>query len=182
MRNLILVRHSPTTLSGVLYGQSDVPVTHEPNEAANIVLAHLPESDMLELYGVFTSPWERTQPLAECLARELRLPLKIDARLSELNFGDWEGRTYKELESQESEAYYHWLNYWRTVSTPQGETLQELQQRVRQWVEELPQTEAPALVITHASVIRAVLELQANRPLDCWVEPVPHLEAIRVQL
>ena len=66
---LWLVRHAPVAVTGVCYGQHDVPVTLRPDQAAELVagrwdaLAHgvVPE--------LWSSPWSRSRDVGEALAR-----------------------------------------------------------------------------------------------------------------
>ncbi len=182
MKHLILVRHSPAKLTEVLYGQMNVPVLHSPTEAAAVILASFTEPMIANLRAIYTSPWERTQLVAEQIARELRLPLKIDHRLSELSFGRWEGLPYKQIQHHEKAAYDDWVNHWPTVVAPGGESVHELTSRVSAWIAELPECEETSLVITDANVIRTLLALQPEGKIDCWRMSVPHLELIKIAI
>ena len=176
VKRLLLFRHSPAVEWGILYGQTNVAVQHEPNDAAQQILSQLSEQERLSAYAVFCSPWERSLQPARIVAEELRLPLRVCDELSELNFGEWEQRSYSEIERLFPKEYANWLQNWRTVSPPGGESVLQLHARVQSWLSELPETEAPAIVVTHASVIRTLQEFAGV--LEPWSSSVPHLQMV----
>ncbi|AHC15422.1 hypothetical protein L21SP2_2053 [Salinispira pacifica] len=70
-----------------------------------------------------------------------------------MDFGDWEGRTYEDLWRDEP-AYRHWTENWQSAQIPGGESLPMVNKRVWKFITALP--EGPALLLTHAGVIRLV--------------------------
>lgn len=84
-------------------------------------------------------------------------PTRFDARLRELDFGDYEGRTYDELESRP--AYRAWIDSEGAQAPPGGESTAALRQRLDDWFAELssgchPHASHRVLVVTHGGVIR----------------------------
>lgn len=151
---LYLIRHTRVaTPAGLCYGQMDVPVAETFDTEAQQVRAVLPP----RLPPVWSSPSQRCRLLAETLASSLRL----DARLKELSFGDWEGRTWAELDSPEAR---HWGNHWQTARPPNGETLPELVERVGAFLQELPAGDQ--VIVAHAGPIRVLLHLLTGASLE----------------
>jgi alpha-ribazole phosphatase len=108
------------------------------------------------------------------LASELGVPLTVDARLSELSFGEWEGRPYAVLESDP--AFRAWMQSWRTAAPPGGERLDELLRRVGDWHAEVRARGEAAVAITHAGVIRALRsEARGGSYEEVLSEAVEHL-------
>ncbi len=150
MRYLSLVRHAvtPWNSGGRVQGHSDVPLSAE-GEAQALALRHRFARDEVLLY---TSPLERAKKTA-ALAFPDRAAVQ-DARLKELNFGVFEGRTLHERSS---------LPEWATWNTdpfltpaPGGESYRELRGRVVAWLESLP--DAPHIVaVTHSGTIQMLL-------------------------
>lgn len=173
MPEIWLARHAQPASSGVCYGQSEVPVVLGAAHAARELRERLPSCPQLELWS---SPWARCREVAEELGRLLRTDVNVDARLSELSFGAWEGRSYAELERDG--AFQAWMQNYETACPPGGETVAELMDRVRCWSQErLSERGATRLlVLTHAGVIRSLRAL-ARGVTFCAVvaEPVPYL-------
>ncbi|MFQ3788400.1 histidine phosphatase family protein [Halomonas sp. A29] len=98
------------------------------------------------------------QTLAHVLeGRETAWPTCFDARLRELDFGDYEGCTYDELESWP--AYRAWIDSVGEHAPPGGESTADLGQRLDEWFAELLagctlQGRRRVLVVTHGGVIR----------------------------
>src|SRR3954462_8385843 len=130
-----LVRHAPVEARGICYGQSDVPVTIAAARAAAEVV-HCYERAAPPCTEVWSSPWSRTREVAERIAATFRCPHRIDARLSELSFGTWEGRSYAAIEREEPEPWASFMRDFATERPPGGETVPELRARVGAWLEE----------------------------------------------
>lgn len=83
------MRHAqPCIASGICYGALDMPAEQDATEKAAASLADAVPQGLM----VWVSPLQRCELLAQSL-RDLRpdLTFKTDARLSEMDFGDWEG-------------------------------------------------------------------------------------------
>jgi alpha-ribazole phosphatase len=83
----------------------------------------------------------------------LDYPLLFDDRLKELNFGEWENRTWDEI--SEMEAGKKWFTDYLNETCPGGESYHDMLHRVKNFIADLPQSSGNILVITHAGIIRA---------------------------
>jgi alpha-ribazole phosphatase len=155
---LLVARHAAVAVPGICYGQLDVPTTASAESAAATVLEQLAR-DGTQVARVWTSPWQRTREPATHVAAALGVPLVVDARLSELAFGLWEGRAYLELDGDGE--FQRWMRDWREAAPPGGERLLELLDRVRSWRMDVASRQEVALAMTHAGVIR-VLRAEAR--------------------
>ncbi|MFT4415024.1 histidine phosphatase family protein [Fredinandcohnia humi] len=110
---------------------------------------------------VYTSDLRRCQ---ETIAY-LHIPAHIikDARLREMNFGDWEGKTYDELKDEKT--YQDWLENWEANSIPNGESADAFKSRIDSFLidlftlktEKAPDEKKQILVVTHGGVIRYIV-------------------------
>lgn len=137
------------------------------------------------------APWRMivSSPLARCavFAQELSerrgIPLSLDVRLRELDFGEWEGRTAAELMASESDTL---TRFWRNPlghPPPGGETIQALQARVLAAWREIIGWREPALIISHGGPIRVILAHASGHPLANLHEiTVPHAALLPVEL
>jgi broad specificity phosphatase PhoE len=176
-----LVRHAPTTLSGVCYGQSDVPVQPEAAEAARLIAREWQREGNVGPPEVWASPWARAQSVAVELARLWHVPWDTDARLSELCFGVWEGREYDEIARTDAARWQAWALNYELEAPPQGETVADLRARVTAWLDERRAGTATVLAVTHAGVIRTARALIGGLPYSAVVgQAVPHLRIEKV--
>ncbi|HXT11389.1 MAG TPA: histidine phosphatase family protein [Candidatus Angelobacter sp.] len=80
-----------------------------------------------KIQKILTSPMERCRETAAPLAARLQLPAETSDALLEVDFGDWTGKTFKELDA--SEAWRQWNAFRSGHRVPNGETMLEVQQR-----------------------------------------------------
>ncbi len=92
-----------------------------------------------------------------------------DLRWRECNFGDYEGKTYADLE--EDRHYRNWIDNPYSVAPPNGERLQQVENRVLSVFSELP---SGAVIITHGGPIRVLLSKFSATPTELWSWDVPH--------
>lgn len=148
---LWLVRHAPVLMAaGSCYGAMDVPADDAATRASAAALARvLPRG-----VGVITSPLQRCEQLAQAL-HGLRpdLMLKTDARLREMNFGNWEGRRWDAIAQSEFDAWT--ADFAGHPVGGDGETVRAVMARVSQAFDELGHTDTDTVWVTHAGIIRA---------------------------
>lgn len=147
---LWLVRHAPVLLApGSCYGALDVAADAAATSAAALALANvLPQG-----LRVSTSPLQRCEQLAHALyGLRPDLMLQTDARLREMNFGNWEGRRWDAIAQSEFDAWT--ANFADHAVGGHGETVRAVMTRVGEAFDEL-RDEADAVWITHAGIIRA---------------------------
>lgn len=163
---LILLRHTrPLGADGLCYGRTDLDLAPDFQSEALRLSTELPRAAR-----IITSPLTRCARLAQALADAWSVPLSQDPRLAEMDFGTWEGRPWSAIPRAELDAWAADLTQARPHG---GETVAELDVRTRAG---LQSAEPPALIVTHAGVIKAALSWsrgpagwQASIPFGGWV-------------
>ncbi|MGM7701566.1 histidine phosphatase family protein [Pseudalkalibacillus sp. Hm43] len=91
----------------------------------------------------------------------------------EMNFGSWEGHTYESL--KHDLHYQKWLDDPDQIAPPDGEGLDEFQERIMQgWSKILADRKGRRLaLVTHGGVIRSLLHRFAPVPKNFWEWEVP---------
>nr|WP_154307734.1 histidine phosphatase family protein [Metabacillus lacus] len=118
---------------------------------------------------VFSSDLQRCKKTAE-LMFPASTPI-LCSEFREMNFGEWEGKTYKDLAG--IDHYQKWLDDPFCLRPPAGETYQEFAGRVEQgWkaaAEIILNTGSnTAAVVTHGGVIRHLLSVLAPFKKEFW--------------
>lgn len=159
---LILVRHGETDWNreGRLQGGQDIPLNAlgrlQAAEAAGRLKELEPAYAGLDYIG---SPMQRARETMDILRAELALPAgayRLEDRLRELTFGEWEGFTWRDIRKAEREqAHLRERDKWGFVP-PGGESYRMLAERVRPVLEGL---ERETVIVSHGGVARAVLAL-----------------------
>ena len=148
--SLWLVRHAqPLIDKGICYGQLDVQAEFaETKKCAETLQNVLPRGSYL-----FTSPLQRCELLAhELIGLRPDFIFKKDARLQEMNFGQWEGRPWAEIDKAELTAWTDNFAHYRAGGT--GENAGQFMARVASAFDELDPAK-DTVWLTHAGVIRA---------------------------
>lgn len=155
---IYLIRHTQTaTDPGLCYGQSDIALADSFEDELAKLYDKLPNFD--EDCKVYSSPLSRCLQLAETFSDTVT----TDARLQELNFGDWEGQRFDDIEAG---ALQHWMDNFVSAAPPNGENFEDLYQRAGSFWQELLAVQAgQVVVVTHAGIIRALLARAMNLPL-----------------
>jgi broad specificity phosphatase PhoE len=174
---LYLIRHGETdwNAEGRLQGGRDVPLNDYGRVQAGDAAAKLRELEPLaEDLDYLCSPMSRARETMEILRRTLGMHgsyYKVDERLRELTFGEWEGKTWREVRKGDPDrARMREKGKWSYVP-PDGESYQMLLERVMPVFSGLRR---PTAVVSHGGVMRAALvgfgfeQPKAAESLDVW--------------
>ena len=161
-----LLRHGETEHSraGRYCGWEDAQLTKtgfRHHEALVETLANT------HLTAIYASDSYRCIHLAEALASPRQVLVHKLPGLRELNFGEFDGKTYQEIAQEHPEVLARWVAEPVYNAPPGGETLDALWKRlsgalctIRDEVQKMPLHESnptPIAVITHGGPIRALL-------------------------
>lgn len=145
---LIFLRHTtPRVGAGVCYGRTDLALADSFQEEAAEIAAEIPP-----VARIVSSPLLRCRHLAEFLCDRKGLSVQIDPRLTEMDFGAWEGRLWSDIPKAELDA---WANDFLHARPHGGESVAMLRERVRKAKCEFLSYNERMLIITHAGVIKA---------------------------
>jgi alpha-ribazole phosphatase len=147
MMEIYLVRHTSVSVPrGYVYGHTDVGLSDTFEAEAEVVKQKLEGL-------VFENVW--CSPLTRCvrLAGYCGYPDAIrDDRLKELNFGEWETKSWDDLDARAKE----WFDDWVNVRTPGGESFNDQYKRVAAFLDEVRQGNYQRICIfTHGGVLRS---------------------------
>lgn len=117
-------------------------------------------------FDFVASPMRRTRETMEILRREMGLDpaaYRTDARLIEVNFGDWQGHTLAELDAARAGTTAERdKDKWNFLPPGKGaESYSGLAARVAPFVDELAR---PTVCVTHGGVIRSLFHLIGKVP------------------
>lgn len=166
---LVLVRHpAPDIFPGICYGRLDVALRPDA-QAVGAIVAKLA---LHRLACVWTSPAARCRVVAEATG----LPLRIDPRLQELDFGAWEGVAWDDIARAALDA---WAADPRNSAPPGGESGADLLLRVREVHGKILATGEDCAVISHGGplkLFRALLRVETPDVLA----PAPPIGSVEV--
>ena len=133
-------------------------------------------------FDFVASPMLRTRETMERLRAAMGLDpagYRTDPCLVEVNFGDWQGHTFSELEAVDPGCFARrQADKWAFVPPGEGaESYAGLAARVRPWLEGVARD---TVCVTHGGVMRAVFSLVgAMAPNEAVMLPIPQDRILR---
>jgi probable phosphoglycerate mutase len=162
---ILLIRHAAhvelgRTLSG---RRRDVALSGEGLEQAEIV------ADLLSvepIAAVYSSPRERAYYTARAIAEAHELKAQIADGLDELDFGDWTGMRFDELEGDP--VWSEWNEARGSARPPNGESMDEAVDRAARALEAIAADHDGATIacVSHCDIIRGLIAYYLGLPLD----------------
>jgi broad specificity phosphatase PhoE len=162
---ILIVRHPETeaNVDGRFVGRGDSPYTGRGIRQADLLVARIIE---FAPQTVWTSPLDRARHVAERVAVAAKVPLCVDERLLELDFGQAEGMTWAEIEAAGLEFDYRSVD---TPVAPGGESRGQMEARCAAFAHMLVTTGGRHAVCTHGGAFRAMLvDLLSLSTTDIW--------------
>lgn len=184
---LYLLRHGEIATLGVLAGKTDVSLS----EFGHKQLSQTTDS-LKSINRCISSPLVRCHEWASQYCQQKNIPLEVECKLQEMDFGDWDGKSYQALwqmadQSATSSIGDFWQTPWQN-QPPNGETMSSFVNRVDNWwqgyltTNTLPNT----LVVAHAGVIKHLLARILKLPIPGTVHmssiDVPYASLIKISL
>lgn len=124
---------------------------------------------------LFSSDLDRCLETAEIMFLDRNSHILYELR--EMNFGEWEGKTYEDL--QDDSNYQQWLVDPNSIRPPKGETFAEFSIRVEHGWEKVQKkimelNVNKVAIMTHGGVIRSLLTKLAPEKKDFWEWEAAH--------
>jgi broad specificity phosphatase PhoE len=132
MVRFILIRHGQTDWNGGspggehFRGRLDIPLNDvgiAQAEALAGALGHV------AIAAVYASPLSRAIDTARPLAAQLALPVEPLDALLDIDYGDWAGRSHREVAEEWPEQYRLWQAEPHLLRIPGGERLEDVRER-----------------------------------------------------
>lgn len=171
--HLTLVRHGSTEWndSGRWQGLTDNPLGAQ---GAAQALALADELSAQTFDQVWSSDLRRAVRTAEIALPGQ--PIRLDPRLREYDFGQYEGFTVPEMQAHE--GFADWQQDPWNHPIPGGESLAQVARRMRDWAEE--QSAGRVIAFSHSIAIRTLLTDLFGTPLEAQKNyPIPYRERIK---
>jgi len=150
---LYIARHPETeaNVNGRFVGRGDAPFTalgrRQARRLPHKIARFAPDV-------VWSSPLERAFVVARRASSMAGVPLRVDERLLELDFGDAEGLTYEEIAEAGMVFDYRSLD---APVAPGGESRASIERRVAEVLDEIVSAGGRHAVVAHGGVVRAML-------------------------
>lgn len=151
---LVLVRHGPTDWNAEkrIQGRIDQPLSQAG--IAQVRTRTLPAA--IHQLPWYSSPLQRARHTAELMG--ITKPT-IEPVLTEMHWGDWEGKILKPLRKQLGDSMRENEARGLDFCPPNGESPRQVQQRVKAWIARVAKKNQDCGAVVHKGVIRCVYAL-----------------------
>ncbi len=169
---LLAIRHGETAwnVDTRIQGHLDIPLNETGLQQARWLAQALAERDAVQ--AIYASDLARAQVTAQTIAQAMGLTVSLHPGLRERAFGDFQGRTFAEIEAELPQEALHWRQRSPEWTPPgAGESLLALRERVLATVEALASRHVgeQIVLVAHGGVMDVLyraatrLDLQAPR-------------------
>jgi len=179
-QELFLIRHATTDMNGTFCGQSDPPLNAMGRVQASTLAMLLRSWNVRRLYA---SDLQRAVQTAEPLAKLWDIPIALRSALREVSFGDWEGKSWSQIRSQEPDIKA--MESAPELCAPGGEAFACFHDRVlRDLKEILVECDGHlTAIVTHLGVMRVVLkEVSAANSVWEASQRIDHCSIYRIRV
>ncbi|MEG3755897.1 histidine phosphatase family protein [Psychromonas arctica] len=167
MTNVYLIRHGETLFNqqGCFQGHSDSPLTEKGQQQALQLVEYFKAIPLQQLY---CSDLGRAQASATPLATAQQLSLQTSEKLREISYDYLDGQPKLQLTLQDTQKLQRLFSGELGYRIGEGETLQEVQARVANKLNEitLSHPEQSVAVMTHGLSIVMLLKQILHIPVD----------------
>lgn len=165
MGKLILIRHGQTEMNAqnLYFGKLNPLLNDLGIEQAYMVKEKLSN---IAYDCIYSSPLERARETAE-ICNYLNKEIIYDNRLEEINFGAFEGLTFKEISKKFPNEVKEMERNWKTFNYITGESPKEMFDRAVSFLETLDYTK-DNLVISHWGIINCIISYFVSGTLDSY--------------
>ncbi|MCL4352232.1 MAG: histidine phosphatase family protein [Firmicutes bacterium] len=151
-----LIRHGETEWNrhGNRYcGRTNLPLAQAGRVQADALAASLQN---VRFDAVLVSPLQRAQETAHPIAKQCGMEMKMDERLREIDFGDWEGLTQQEIEQHFPNQWEQWIQDPTAVRAGGcGESANDVFSRMKSVIVENSKDNLQRiLIVSHNTAIR----------------------------
>jgi broad specificity phosphatase PhoE len=155
MSRVLFIRHAETEMAGRFCGHSDP----ELNAQGRMQLTWLTDQLSTEpIDTVYSSDLRRASATAHAIAAVREIPQVVRPALREIDFGQWEGLSWEQIEQMDPDYARTWIVRYPHLPAPSGETFHAFEARVLSEVNHLLEGKhGPIAVVTHGGVLRVVL-------------------------
>nr|WP_277876772.1 histidine phosphatase family protein [Acetobacter thailandicus] len=163
-----MARHAPVMVAeGMCYGRQEVPL--RPGwERLTAGLSVLAQGASCQV--VYSSPAARCRDMAEKLVKTTCMELRIDPRLAELDFGEWEGQCWSEISRIQLDA---WAADPAGFAPPGGESGLSLMQRITAVWQDIKESGVSSCILSHGGPLRLLTGLAAGEKPQLLSPSIP---------
>ncbi|NWF37590.1 alpha-ribazole phosphatase family protein [Mariprofundus sp. NF] len=178
---ITLLRHGEVEAEGWAFrGSTDIPLSELGWSQMRAAATGFDGLD-----HIATSPLQRCKLFARELSEQSKAELITLDAMAEMDFGDWENRSFDEISGSDREVLQQFWESPVAIQPPNGEAFDAFSQRVincwQEWVNR--DVGQNRLLVAHGGVIRVLLAHTLNMPMSAlWRLHLPYASCSQISL
>lgn len=157
-QRIVLIRHGEPVeqIRGYCYGKLDVGLSEIGREQIKQSAKFVKKFDLSAIYA---SPRSRASETASIIAESCKTFYSVHESFCEIDFGDFEGLSYAEIEKNFPTEFKIWMETPTEANFPNGESFAQMQTRVLQGFNDLRTKHSgeQIAIVSHGGVNRIIL-------------------------
>ncbi len=159
MKKTLCLMRQPSILSeyrGKYLGRKEVALSKEGFQEILKIKKKVPDKFLKG--KVYISPTKQCMETFEALEFQSEIKPEVKEELQELDFGDWQGRSFSELTKIDLESLKKFADFHPSFRFPNGESLNEFQKRAEVFKEHiLSSSDRHIFILSHGGILSILL-------------------------
>lgn len=155
---IIFIRHGETIWNREfrMQGISDIELSEEGLNQAELLSNRF---EKINIDKIYSSPLKRAYATAKKIADKKNMNIIKDDRITEINFGSWEGKSIYELEKECNEEFIKYFYHPEIANFPGEGNLHNVKKRALSFVNKLIEEDKDknVAVVAHGGIIRMMI-------------------------
>lgn len=158
MTTILMVRHGESEANRmcVFAGNFDADLQHRGEKQAEKTAEFI--ANTYKVDKIYASDLKRAFKTGKAIGDRLGMEVIPEPRVREISAGEWEGKTFVEIEEQFADSYHVWRTDVGNARCPGGESTRELGARILAVLTEIAEANEGKTVVvaTHATPVRVM--------------------------
>lgn len=162
---IYLIRHGQTdwNLEGKIQGRHDVSLNETGSKQAELLAMGMDKRPVVQ---IFSSRQKRALETAQAVGRRQHVAVTVIDGLEEVEFGEWEGKTWDEISREYPEEFKVWCTEPAEIVPPGGESRPQIYRRIGNALNEiLRRSRGDIAIVSHGAALAYMVSLMLEKEL-----------------
>ena len=162
---IYLIRHGQTdwNLEGKIQGSHDVSLNETGSKQAELLAMGMDKRPVVQ---IFSSRQKRALETAQAVGRRQHVAVTVIDGLEEVEFGEWEGKTWDEISREYPEEFKVWCTEPAEIVPPGGESRPQIYRRIGNALNEiLRRSRGDIAIVSHGAALAYMVSLMLEKEL-----------------
>ena len=162
---IYLIRHGQTdwNLEGKIQGRHDVSLNETGSKQAELLAMGMDKRPVVQ---IFSSRQKRALETAQAVGRRQHVAVTVVDGLEEVEFGEWEGKTWDEISREYPEEFKVWCTEPAEIVPPGGESRPQIYRRIGNALKEiLRRSRGDIAIVSHGAALAYMVSIMLEKEL-----------------